>query len=110
VEEASDGARAIESVVVSAPDAVLLDLTMPGLSGFDVLGGLRQVLGLARLPVLVLTSSTDGVDRARAAELGADDYLTKPIIPERILSRLGAALKRNSLKMTGAIPLRVVGL
>ncbi|MEM7227569.1 MAG: response regulator [Planctomycetota bacterium] len=61
------------------PDVVLLDLNLPGISGHEVLERIRQNPGLAKLPVVVLTTSSNDNDRSRAYDLGANSYLTKPL-------------------------------
>ncbi len=73
-------------------DIIVLDVMLPGLSGFDVLKGLRQRGN--RTPVLMLTARGDDVDRIVGLELGADDYLPKPFNPRELLARLRAILRR----------------
>ena len=74
-----------------APDLVILDLNLPGRSGFQVC---REVKGTNGFPVLVLTSRDQMQDELRALELGADEYLTKPCRRERLLARVSNVLKR----------------
>jgi len=66
------------------PDLVLLDLKMPRLNGFDVLGWLRKQAGLKRLPVIIFSSSSESVDINRAYDLGANSYLVKPHAVEEL--------------------------
>ena len=66
------------------PDLVLLDLKMPRLNGFDVLGWLRKQAGLKRLPVIIFSSSAELVDINRAYDLGANSYLVKPHAVEEL--------------------------
>jgi CheY-like chemotaxis protein len=68
------------------PDLILLDLKMPGKSGFDVLAWIRSQSNLQGMPVVVLTSSVHAKDRARALELGARQYLVKPVSYEGLQS------------------------
>ncbi len=80
IETIDDGEKAVE-VLRSAerlPDLILLDINMPGYSGFDVLTQLREDERLKRIPVVMLTSSEAGADVARAYELGASGYIPKP--------------------------------
>jgi PAS domain S-box-containing protein len=75
-----------------SPDLVLLDLMLPGTSGFDVLERIRQTSGT---PVIFLTASDRSEDTVRALQLGADDYLTKPFAPSVLLARIEATLRRR---------------
>jgi len=71
------------------PDLVLLDLKMPRLNGFDVLGWLRQQAGLKRLPVIIFSSSAESADINRAYDLGANSYLVKPHAVEELSAVVG---------------------
>ena len=71
---------------------VILDLMLPGAHGFDILKALRA--DHHQVPVLVLTARQETVDKVRALELGADDYLTKPFWPEELIARVRARLRR----------------
>ena len=73
-------------------DLIVLDVMMPGLSGFDVLRRLRE--GGVQSPVLMLTARGDDVDRIVGLEMGADDYLPKPFNPRELLARIKAILRR----------------
>jgi DNA-binding response OmpR family regulator len=94
-----DGRRALETLVgvagpASRPDIVILDVMLPGMSGLDVLRGLRSMT--APPPVLMLTARGDDVDRIHGLELGADDYLAKPFNPRELVARMRAILRRAS--------------
>lgn len=91
---ASAGAEALEEVTRERPDLVVLDLMLPGVSGFDVLAELRKREETSEIPVIVLTARRDEVDRIRGLELGADDYLGKPFSPQELVLRVGAVLRR----------------
>ena len=67
------------------PDLVLLDLKLPGMSGFDVLRQVKSTAGLRRIPIVILTSSEDEGDRARGYDNGANSYLVKPVSFEGFL-------------------------
>jgi len=95
VAEARDGAEALARVDQAAPDIVLLDLNLPGLSGYDVLQRLRNHPATARLPVVVLTAKGDEDNEVRVFELGADDFLTKPFRARALSMRLEAVLGRR---------------
>jgi len=75
------------------PDAVVLDVMLPGASGFDLLKNLR--ISDNRLPVIMLTARGEAVDRILGLELGADDYLAKPFDPRELAARLRAVLRRT---------------
>ena len=75
-------------------DLIVLDVMLPGLSGFDVLKQLRETG--AKTPVLMLTARGDDVDRIIGLDLGADDYLSKPFNPRELLARIKAILRRTS--------------
>lgn len=94
VRTAEGGPEAIESAAGERPDLVLLDLMLPGLSGYEVLAELRRRPDLTDVPVILLTARRDEADRVRGFELGADDYLTKPFSPRELVLRVGAVLRR----------------
>ena len=88
VREAPDGLSALNSLEEKAPDLMVLDLMMPNVDGFGVLRGKRQK-GLAPTTrVLILTCKTAERDFVRGWELGADEYLTKPFDPDRLVSKV----------------------
>jgi DNA-binding response OmpR family regulator len=92
VELAHDGAAALEQASNGDFDAVVLDVMMPKLNGFDVLRELRQQ---SQVPVLMLTARGDDVDSVLGLELGADDYLAKPCNPRVLMARIRAVLRRS---------------
>ncbi len=89
---AADGEEGLEMALNQKPDLVLLDVMMPGLSGFDVCEELRK--REPHLPVLMLTAKGRIEDRVRGLDLGADDYVVKPFVPEELLARMRALLRR----------------
>jgi len=80
-----------EKILKSAPDLVLLDINLPGISGFQIC---KELKSKSSIPVLVLTSRDQMKDELHALELGADEYLTKPCRKERLLARISNVLKR----------------
>jgi two-component system phosphate regulon response regulator PhoB len=94
VSTASNGTEALRSAREERPDAVVLDLMLPGASGYDVLQELRRMDETREVGVILLTSRRDEVDRIRGLSLGADDYLTKPFSPAELTLRIGAILRR----------------
>ena len=89
VEEAPSGEIALERAASGAPlDLVLLDLSLPGASGFEILERLRADERTRRVPVIVVTSSQEEADVRRAYELGANSFVSKSDSPEKTLHRL----------------------
>jgi two-component system response regulator MprA len=93
LQAADDGAAAIELVVQSVPDAVVLDLGMPDVDGLEVCRRLR-LLG-NRVPILMLTAREQVSDRVAGLDAGADDYLVKPFDVDELKARLRALLRRS---------------
>lgn len=91
VEEILEFHQAAEQLEAISPDLVILDLNLPGASGFQIC---REVKGRNAFPVLVLTSRDQMRDELQALALGADEYLTKPCRKERLLARVANVLKR----------------
>ena len=91
VETAEDGRTGLEAMAAWAPDAVVLDLVMPGLDGFEVL---RQTRTWCDVPVIVLSARGQEPDKVAALDGGADDYLTKPFGMGELLARLRVVLRR----------------
>ncbi|HEY6549107.1 MAG TPA: response regulator, partial [Vicinamibacteria bacterium] len=85
---AEDGQRALDILATSRVDLVLLDVMMPGLSGLDVLKKLRETQPPSALPVVMVTAKTESEDVVEALELGANDYVTKPIDFPVVLARV----------------------
>ena len=88
----SDGVTALDAVARHAPDVAVLDVMLPGRSGFDVLAGLRAGDGGARadLPVLMLTAKGQARDRERAEALGVDRFMTKPFSNQELVAAIRA--------------------
>jgi two-component system response regulator MprA len=93
VQTAEDGGEAIEYVVSSVPDAVVLDIGMPEIDGLEVCRRLR-LLG-NRVPILMLTARVEVEDRVAGLDAGADDYLAKPFDNAELKARLRALLRRT---------------
>jgi two-component system response regulator MprA len=94
IELAGDGSEALYRVEANdEPDAVILDVLMPGLDGLEVCKRLRRAG--SRLPVLMLTARDEVEDRVAGLDAGADDYVTKPFALEELLARLRALLRRT---------------
>ncbi len=91
VEVAEDGEVALTALAARVPDAVVLDLVMPGVDGFEVL---RQTRTWSTVPIIVLSARGQERDKVAALDLGADDYLTKPFGMAELLARLRAVFRR----------------
>ena len=91
VEAVHHGERGVEVALTGGHALVVLDVMLPGISGFDVL---RRIRARSRIPVLMLTARGDDVDRIVGLEIGADDYLPKPFNPRELLARIRAVLRR----------------
>ncbi len=91
VKEAGDGAEALRVLYSERPDAVVLDLSMPHMSGWVALERIRE---LSDVPVLILSAQTGELEKVRGLRAGADDYLVKPFFGEELLARVEALLRR----------------
>ena len=96
VSTASDGVEAIAAAREERPALVVLDLMLPGMSGFEVLEQLRAHDATRAVAVLMLTARKEEPDRIRGLALGADDYLTKPFSAQELVLRVRAILRRTS--------------
>ena len=85
---AKDGAEALALVRKTPFDAIVLDAMMPGVDGYEVLRRLREDAAFAPIPVIMLTARKQENDILAALELGADEYMVKPFIPEELVARL----------------------
>ena len=94
----ADGRETLHQVWDNAPDLVLLDLSMPGMDGIEVLESLRQDTQYQSLPVLLLTASDETEDRVRGLNTGADDYITKPFKIEEVVARIREHLRIQTLQ------------
>jgi len=88
-----NGSAAANWVREHAPDAVLLDIMLPGDSGLDVCKSIR---GFSSVPILMVTARVEEIDRLLGLELGADDYICKPFSPREVVARVKAVLRRMS--------------
>jgi two-component system phosphate regulon response regulator PhoB len=106
VSTAASGPDALTAARQERPALVVLDLMLPGASGYEVLEQLRAVPATREIAVLMLTARREEQDRIRGLALGADDYLTKPFSPQELVLRVGAILRRMSAG--GAAPSDVI--
>ncbi len=94
VEEAADGAEALDRIGRRAPDLLVLDLMLPQMSGLEICRRMRSNPETAKLPILVVTAKSAEVDRILGLEMGADDYVVKPFSPREVVARVKALLRR----------------
>jgi two-component system, OmpR family, alkaline phosphatase synthesis response regulator PhoP len=97
VNTATSGAAALEQMAAEPPDAVVLDITMPGIDGFALTQHIRDI---SNVPIIMLTAMSEQSQKVRGLEIGADDYLTKPFDPDELVARIRALLRRSQ----GAAP------
>jgi DNA-binding response OmpR family regulator len=93
IQQVGDGKAALELITQHPPSLILLDVSMPGLTGYDVCKTLRNELALDDLPVLFVSSRVDEKSRLAGYEAGGDDYLTKPIVPDELCYKIDRLLK-----------------
>ncbi len=94
VSEAADGRAGLAAFAEREPDLVLLDLRLPDMSGFEVCRAMRSS---SIVPIIIVTAQTDTYDLVAGLEAGADDYVTKPVVPKELAARIRAALRRVHL-------------
>jgi DNA-binding response OmpR family regulator len=97
MEFATDGAAGLAAFRAAPPALVILDLKLPKMSGSEVCREIRKTA--PSLPIVVLSATTDEVDKVLLLELGADDYVTKPFSPRELLARVRATLRRSQRAM-----------
>jgi phosphate regulon transcriptional regulator PhoB len=102
VRSALDGEAGLASAVRELPDAILVDLMLPGIDGLEVCQRLRSEPRTARIPIIMLTAKSAESDRVVGLELGADDYVTKPFSPRELAARIKAVLRRASPQSSAA--------
>lgn len=100
VESIHDGVTGVERAKSGEWDAIILDVMMPGMSGFDVL---KQIKPAVNAPVLMLTARGEDTDTVVGLELGADEYVAKPCSPRVLVARLRALLRRSGVEETDLI-------
>jgi DNA-binding response OmpR family regulator len=90
-----NGEQALEWLAENKlPDCMILDLSMPGIDGFEVIRRMHEDRSLANVPVIVLSSKDSGADRIRCSKLGAQEYVVKPFRPAELDARIESLLRR----------------
>ncbi len=92
IRTADSGVKALEEVAAEKPDLILLDILMPGIDGFEVLSRLKADWNTKDIPVIILSALNTNKDIVRAYEMGAKDYITKPIIMEKLINSVARNL------------------
>jgi DNA-binding response OmpR family regulator len=88
----------------TAPDAIVLDVMLPGIDGLQVCRTLRSETSTAAIPIIMVTARGDEADRVAGLDIGADDYLTKPFSPRELTARVRALLRRASVAQPESSP------
>ncbi len=100
----TSGEEAVGQVKGTRPDAVILDLMLPGTHGLEICRALRADTATSSIPILIVTARAEEPDRIAGLELGADDYITKPFSPKELVARVGAVLRRSARTSEGQGP------
>jgi len=98
VQSANTGEKGLDKIEREPPDVIVLDIMLPGMSGFEVLKKLRD--RKITTPLMLLTARDDDMDKILGLELGADDYVTKPFNPREVVARVRALLRRMGYQQT----------
>lgn len=101
VSTAASGPEALRAAREERPDVVVLDLMLPGVSGYDILKELRAKDDTREIGVILLTARREEPDRIKGLTLGADDYLTKPFSPRELMARVAAVMRRIRPALAG---------
>lgn len=101
---ASNGKEALEAAE-SIPDLILLDIMMPELNGFEVCKQLKYNPKTSRIPIIFLTAKENEIDEILGFEIGADDYINKPISPRKVLARIKSVIRRSNNEIENSVKL-----
>ena len=101
VSAVSTGAKGVDAALASGPDAIVLDLHLPGsFDGFEVCRRLREAESTRAVPIIIISALTDEASKRRAMEAGASAYYTKPFSPTALLKELDSLPARKSAKLS----------
>ena len=104
---AAEGTKGIEILESDSVDAVILDINLPDIDGFEVL---KRIRSFSNVPIVILTVRGEEEDQVRGLEMGADDYIVKPFSPRDVVARVNSVLRRaGTYKVTTERPLVVQG-
>ena len=110
VASAADGVKAVDIARRFLPDLVLLDIMMPGIDGVETCRRIREIPELQKTFVIFLTARSEEYSEVAAFDVGADDYITKPIKPRALLSRIQAFFRRDTKLVQPSTTIEVDGL
>jgi len=96
---AYNGKEALEILKNNKPDLILLDIMMPEIDGFEVCKKIKSDKSTSNIPIIFLTAKADEIDEILGLEIGADDYIRKPISTRQVLSRIKSVLRRYEIKL-----------
>jgi len=94
---AANGLEGLKKVKTEAPDLIIMDIMLPGIDGFEICHRLRAEPQTAQLPILMISGKAQEADKATGLKVGVDVYLTKPVSPSEIVSRVEALLDRKAV-------------
>lgn len=106
VHRTRSGEEALHALEVTTPDLILLDITLPGIDGFEVAERLRKNKATEKVAIVMLTGRSVEEDVVRALETWADDYIVKPVRPRMLIARINAVLRRKTTRAPEADTLR----
>ncbi|MBL8005985.1 MAG: response regulator transcription factor [Ignavibacteria bacterium] len=101
---ASNGKEALLAAE-SVPDLIILDIMMPELNGFEVCKQLKNNVHTSKIPVIFLTAKENEIDEILGLEIGADDYITKPISPRKVIARIKSVIRRTNSELEKPVKL-----
>ncbi|MEE8269427.1 MAG: response regulator, partial [Nitrospinaceae bacterium] len=91
---AAEGESALNIISTQKPDLIVLDISLPGLSGLEICRSLKADKNTQEIPIIMLSARSEEIDRVLGLEFGADDYVTKPFNPQELILRINSVLKR----------------
>ncbi len=106
----ADGADGLSRALSAPPDLAIVDVMMPGVTGYDIVRRLREQPQTARIPILILTARGQMIDRQTALQAGANDHMAKPVTPQALLEKVGELLALRGAPRVGDDEGRVISL
>jgi two-component system alkaline phosphatase synthesis response regulator PhoP len=100
---ALDGQQAVEKARTERPDLIVLDIMMPKMDGYEACRKLKDDPNTKEIPVILLSAKGRSVDQKMGFEVGADDYVTKPFSPKKLVERINTTLRQAAMKVAGRV-------